>query len=39
MSRVIHPTYGMTLVSLDMVRGVDISDTGLDVALVMNSEP
>lgn len=36
LSRVIHPTYGISLISLDMVRGIDISASGVDIALVMN---
>ncbi len=36
LSRVIHPTYGMSIVGLGMLRGVAISEAGVEVELAMN---
>jgi metal-sulfur cluster biosynthetic enzyme len=36
LSQVIHPTYGISLVGLDMLRDVEINESGVDIALVMN---
>jgi metal-sulfur cluster biosynthetic enzyme len=36
LSQVIHPTYGMSIVGLGMVRDIAIDDAGITVSLVMN---
>ena len=36
LDEVIHPSFGMSLVALDMVRAVRVSDTLVEVDLVMN---
>jgi metal-sulfur cluster biosynthetic enzyme len=36
LSRVIHPTYGMSIVGLGMLRGVAVSEAGVEVELAMN---
>ena len=33
---VIHPTFGMSLINLDMVRAVRVSATDIEVDLIMN---
>jgi len=36
LDEVIHPSFGMSLIALDMVRAVRVSDTLIEVDLVMN---
>lgn len=36
LSRVIHPTYGMSIVGLGMLRGVAVSEAGVEVELALN---
>jgi len=36
LDKVIHPSFGMSLVALEMVRGVRVSASGIEVDLVMN---
>ncbi|MFO7661407.1 MAG: iron-sulfur cluster assembly protein [Chloroflexota bacterium] len=36
LSRVIHPSYGLSLVGLGMVRDIAIDNAGIFVSLVMN---
>lgn len=33
---VVHPTFGLSLIALNMVRAVRVSDTAIEVDLVMN---
>lgn len=36
LDEVIHPSFGMSLIALDMVRAVRVSDSAIEVDLVMN---
>jgi metal-sulfur cluster biosynthetic enzyme len=36
LDEVIHPSFGMSLIALDMVRAVRVSDHAIEVDLVMN---
>jgi metal-sulfur cluster biosynthetic enzyme len=36
LDEVIHPSFGLSLIALDMVRAVRVSDDALEVDLVMN---
>jgi metal-sulfur cluster biosynthetic enzyme len=36
LNQVIHPSFGMSLIALNMVRAVRVSDSAIEVDLVMN---
>ena len=36
LDRVVHPTFGLSLIALNMVRAVRVSDNSIEVDLVMN---
>lgn len=36
LGRVIHPTYGLSIVGLGMLRGIAVSEAGIEVELAMN---
>jgi metal-sulfur cluster biosynthetic enzyme len=36
LDEVIHPSFGMSLIALDMVRAVRVSDSAIEVDLAMN---
>ena len=36
LDKVIHPTFGMSLVSLQMIRSIEINERGIQVEMVMN---